>query len=100
MKWSEGKQLSIELKNMLEQSICTVGMKMFKCHVCDEDFGSTEESFRDGKCGMCELAESETEEDDEEYIAYLERERRGSHTHFGDDYMDNPNLTEEDKESH
>lgn len=92
MKWSEGKELSVELKDVLEHSICTDGMKMFKCPVCDEDFGSTEESFRDGKCGMCELAESEEEEDDEEYIEYLERERKESHTHYGDDCMNNPNL--------
>jgi hypothetical protein len=55
MKWSEGKELSQELKDALERIIDTEGMKMFKCTECNEDFGSTEECFRDGLCGGCEL---------------------------------------------
>jgi hypothetical protein len=30
-------------------------------------------------------------DEDKEYLEYLEREKREAHTHFGDDYLENPN---------
>lgn len=36
-------------------------------------------------------------EEDKEYLDYLERERRESHTHIYDDYLENPNLTESEE---